>query len=366
MFATLIFALANSCASDQRFTIQLVHSSPRCHSTHIQSAADIYVIQRLPKFFNQAWSSHIGYQITTSLSVQLLGYGLAGITRRFLVYPTSCIWPANLGTIALNRAFHREKNLSANGWKMSKLMFFVYAFCGMCKFRRPCSCLPLLTSIKVTYYVFPGLIFPALSYFNWTTWIAPNNVNLAAITGTISGLGINPVPTLDWSQSLLFRQFAGNSSPRFFPDWQIADPIITPLFSTLNQYIGALIAIPIIVGIWYTNTFNTGTSFANVPWNATWWADPRTRQVTWASTPTGSSITLGANTMSPSFSLRMVYSIRPPTTHTARRTLGLVTSLSTSVSSHVRFPSYPTFTRLTYPFFSVHCDHLLRILVSPS
>jgi len=79
----------------------------------------------------------------------------------------------------------------------------------------------------------------SFSGFNWTTWIAPQNINLAAISGTWNGLGINPFPTFDWN-------------------WQLEDPIITPLFSILNQFVGVCIAIPIIVAIWYSNTFNTG------------------------------------------------------------------------------------------------------------
>jgi hypothetical protein len=32
------------------------------------------------------------------------------------------------------------------------------------------------------YFWFPNYIFQALSYFNWIVWIAPNNVNVAAIS----------------------------------------------------------------------------------------------------------------------------------------------------------------------------------------
>lgn len=41
-----------------------------------------------------------------------MGYGLAGLTRRFLVYPSFCIWPRSLVTIALNGALH--KGMHAN------------------------------------------------------------------------------------------------------------------------------------------------------------------------------------------------------------------------------------------------------------
>lgn len=183
---------------------------------------DIYLIQRLPRFFNQPWASNYGYQVTTSLSVQLLGYGLAGISRRFLVYPASCIWPGNLGTIALNRAFHKDKNIPANGWTMTRLRFFGLAFLAM-----------------FVYFWIPNFFFYGWGVFSWMTWIAPDNVDLAAITGSQSGLGLNPWPTFDWN-------------------WMLGDPIITPLFSNVNQYIGLLISIPIVAGIWYNNVFNTG------------------------------------------------------------------------------------------------------------
>lgn len=51
------------------------------------------------------------------------------------------------------------------------------------------------------------MFIPLLSGFNWMTWIAPSNVNLAAITGSYSGLGLNPIPTFDWN-------------------WMYTDPII--------------------------------------------------------------------------------------------------------------------------------------------
>jgi hypothetical protein len=53
------------------------------------------------------------------------------------------------------------------------------------------------------YFWFPGYIVQAMSYFNWMTWIAPDNVNLAAVTGSVGGLGLNPFPTWDWNQLAL-------------------------------------------------------------------------------------------------------------------------------------------------------------------
>jgi hypothetical protein len=90
------------------------------------------------------------------------------------------------------------------------------------------------------YNWFPAYIIRALSYFNWITWIAPNNVNLAAVTGSIGGLGLNPLPTWDWTELTL-----------------ATDPLINPFYSIFNSFLGMLITAQIILAIWYTNTWNT-------------------------------------------------------------------------------------------------------------
>ncbi|KAJ7254134.1 OPT-domain-containing protein, partial [Mycena rebaudengoi] len=170
---------------------------------HTPYTTQIVWVQYLPLYFNQSWATGFGYQST--------GFPAAGITRRFLVYPAARIWCI----IALNRAFHAEKQTIANGWSMSRMRWFLYCFCSM-----------------FVYFWFPDFIFQSLSYFNWMTWIAPDNVHLAAITGSISGLGLNPLPTFDWNQFVVF-----------------VDPLIFPFFS--------LVTLPIIVALWYTNTWYT-------------------------------------------------------------------------------------------------------------
>ena len=77
-------------------------------------------VQYLPIYFNRRWASNFGYQresgpalsqshashpgalVLIALSTNFIGYGLAGLTRRFLVYPSRAVWPSNLATIALN------------------------------------------------------------------------------------------------------------------------------------------------------------------------------------------------------------------------------------------------------------------------
>jgi OPT family oligopeptide transporter len=55
-------------------------------------ATDIIAAQRL--FYQQYWGAT--YQLALVVSTQMFGFSLAGICRRFLVWPSSMIWPATL------------------------------------------------------------------------------------------------------------------------------------------------------------------------------------------------------------------------------------------------------------------------------
>ena len=69
------------------------------------------------------------------------------------------------------------------------------------------------------------------------TWIAPHNAVLAGLTGSITGLGINPLPTFDWNMVT-----------------GMIDPIITPIEATVNFYSGMLfMGIIVLPIVWFTN-----------------------------------------------------------------------------------------------------------------
>lgn len=118
------------------------------------------VIVEQTQFYRQEAS--ISYQILLILSTQILGYAIAGLTRRYLVRPSGMIWPATLSSTAMFATLHQEENRPADGWKVSRWKFFMMVFFG-----------------SFAFYFLPGLLMPALSYFNALTWIAPKNVVLA-------------------------------------------------------------------------------------------------------------------------------------------------------------------------------------------
>jgi OPT family small oligopeptide transporter len=191
-----------------------------------------YVVwsQYLPQYFNQKYAGQFAYQLLIAFGTNFIGYGMAGLTRRFLVYPASCVWPASLVTIALNQAFHNETNTSVLGpfkryFSMSRFKFFLLSFAAM-----------------FVYFWFPNFIWTSLSIFSWMSWIAPNHLNLNTITGMNNGLGLNPWPTFDWN-ILCFDSL---------------DPLMVPFFSTVNRALGMFFSMFVIIAIWYSNTYDTG------------------------------------------------------------------------------------------------------------
>ena len=62
---------------------------------------------------------------------------MAGLCRRFLVYPTHAVWPTSLVTIALNATLHSDKDDEPvkgpfnRMFKMGRMRAFVILFVGM-------------------------------------------------------------------------------------------------------------------------------------------------------------------------------------------------------------------------------------------
>jgi len=162
--------------------------------------------------------------------MMLTSQGIAGVCRRFLVWPAYCVWPGNLSTLALNKAFHRDDKSAVPGpfgrlYNWSRINFFYITF-----------------AIMFVYYWFPGYIFQALSTFDWIGWIAPNNnlvVNLASVE--YLSLGLNPWPTFDYNYQT-----------------GIGSGLLTPLFTVMNMFIGIICAVITMLIMWFKNAWNTG------------------------------------------------------------------------------------------------------------
>ncbi|KAI9572532.1 OPT oligopeptide transporter protein-domain-containing protein [Boletus coccyginus] len=172
-------------------------------------ATDIIAVQRF--YYNQRYS--FAYQWFLVVSTQLIGFSAGGIARRFLVAPSSMIWPNTLVTCALFNTLHSQQYAgSGRLGGMSRERFFLYAF-----------------TASFLWYFVPGYLFQALSYFSWVTWIWPENAVIAQLFGYVHGMGMSVV-TLDWSQIAY-----------------IGSPLATPWWAAAN----------IIFGFVFTNTWNS-------------------------------------------------------------------------------------------------------------
>ncbi|KAK1578746.1 hypothetical protein Q3G72_032846 [Acer saccharum] len=156
------------------------------------------------------------------LTSQILGYGWAGMLRRYLVDPVEMWWPANLAQVSLFRALHEKEHRSKG---LTRMRFFLIVFVA-----------------SFVYYAFPGYLFPILTFFSWVCWAWPHSITAQQIGSGYHGLGIGAF-TLDW---------AGISAYH-------GSPLVTPWTSILNVGVGFVMFIYIIVPLcyWKFDTFES-------------------------------------------------------------------------------------------------------------
>ncbi|KAF9899145.1 hypothetical protein BX616_003223 [Lobosporangium transversale] len=179
-------------------------------------AVDITVIQKV--FYGEDFGFLANFLLI--LCTQMLGYGMAGVLRRYLVYPAAMIWPANLVQVALFNTLHKDEELAPGQW--SRFKFFLVATSGM-----------------FLYAWIPGFIFPVLSSIAWICWIKPDNLVLSQLTGA-GGLGFGAI-SLDWNNIVSF----------------LGSPLIIPWWAQVNIGLGFVLIAWVMVPIaYYTNLWD--------------------------------------------------------------------------------------------------------------
>ncbi|KAE9983580.1 hypothetical protein EG327_005437 [Venturia inaequalis] len=163
------------------------------------------ILQAGQKFYN--FEMKPGFKVLVVLTCQLLGFGVAGLSYPWLVEPARIV-----------------ANAVANGWRITRLRFFLYAMAA-----------------AFIFYFLPGLMFVGLSYFTWICWIVPRNRTVNQVFGMQTGLGLSPI-TFDWTQ------IAYNTNPLLSPSW-----------AAINVFAGFVMFFWICVpAIYWTNTWYTG------------------------------------------------------------------------------------------------------------
>ncbi|KAI1762513.1 small oligopeptide transporter [Hypoxylon sp. FL1150] len=191
-------------------------------SFSVAYATDIILAQLV--FYKQNFG--IVFQLILTISTQSLGYGIAGMMRKFLVYPASMIWPENLVAVDLMNAMyekHHAPDLSVVGGRMPRYRWF-----------------GLVTFISAVYYFIPGYFAQFLSVFAFATWMAPQDPVVNQLFGGTTGLSLLPI-TFDWTQISGY----------------IGSPLIPPWHAIANTTIGVVVFYMILstlfhyTGVWY-------------------------------------------------------------------------------------------------------------------
>ncbi|GJR27096.1 oligopeptide transporter 7 [Tanacetum coccineum] len=145
----------------------------------------------------------------------VLGFGWAGIFRRYLVEPAEMWWPSNLVQVSLFRALHEKEKRPKGG--LTRTQFFLIAF--VCSF---------------AYYIFPGYIFQMLTSLSWVCWIFPSSIMAQQIGSGLHGLGIGAIG-LDWSSISAY----------------LGSPLASPWFATANVAAGFFLVMYVITPLAY-------------------------------------------------------------------------------------------------------------------
>ncbi|KAK4056147.1 hypothetical protein OIO90_002878 [Microbotryomycetes sp. JL221] len=160
-----------------------------------------------------------GFEILLLVCCQMIGFGVAGLCRRFLVFPAAMIWPQNLVYCTLLNTLHAEsEDFEEEGQGLTRTRFFLWVFGG-----------------AFCWYWLPGFLFQALSAFSFVCWIAPNNVIVNQLFGVASGLGMSMI-TFDWAQISY-----------------IGSPLVVPWWAQVNIFSMFVVVFWLVVPILYYN-----------------------------------------------------------------------------------------------------------------
>ena len=197
------------------------------------------------------------FEVVLLLAMQLTGFGLVGLYKRFLIWPASMVWPQNLALCALLKTLYdrddeevlhggagSEEGLSSAGmlerWSkrpMTRYRYFIIVFFGsFLFFFLPGTRFPPCSQSRELTVCAPGYLFQALSIFSFVCWAAPNNVVVNQLFGVHSGLGMSFL-TFDWTQI----------------SW-VVSPLLVPWVALLQMFIGFVLFVWILTPVlYYTN-----------------------------------------------------------------------------------------------------------------
>ncbi|KAL5575795.1 hypothetical protein UlMin_017494 [Ulmus minor] len=163
---------------------------------------------------------HLMAALLLTQTTQMLGYGWAGLFRKFLVDSPYMWWPNNLVQVSLFRALHDVEKRPKGG--LTRLQFFL-----------------MVLASSFAYYIVPNYLFPSITALSFVCWIWKDSVTAQQIGSGLGGLGVGSF-ALDWSTVAGF----------------LGSPLATPGFAIANIMVGFCLVLYVLIPIAYwTNSY---------------------------------------------------------------------------------------------------------------
>ncbi|KAH9176603.1 OPT oligopeptide transporter protein-domain-containing protein [Lactarius sanguifluus] len=182
---------------------------------------EVLAVQRL--FYNI--TSNGASSIFLLFSSQLLGYGIGGLMRPILLYPSKMLYPVVLPLTSVFDAFYQEGSTRQSEGNKQRLKLFYVAF-----------------SAIFIWEIFPEWMFPLLTGFSVLCLGNPRSTDFTRIFGGSNGnegLGLLSI-CFDW-------QYISSGM----------NPLAIPLKAQVSSFIGYISCIVVFVAIYYNNIWES-------------------------------------------------------------------------------------------------------------
>ncbi|KAH8995631.1 OPT oligopeptide transporter protein-domain-containing protein [Lactarius akahatsu] len=182
---------------------------------------EVLAVQRL--FYNITPNG--AASIFLLFSSQLLGFGIGGLMRPILLYPSKMLYPGVLPLVSMFDAFYQEGSTRQSEGNKKRLRLFYVAFFAI-----------------FIWEIFPEWMFPLLTGFSVFCLANPRSTDFTRVFGGSNGnegLGLLSI-CFDW------QYISGG-----------VNPFAIPLRAQVSNFIGYILCMVVFVAVYYNNIWQS-------------------------------------------------------------------------------------------------------------
>ncbi|XP_031375493.1 oligopeptide transporter 1-like [Punica granatum] len=183
----------------------------------------LHIITSVKAFYHRDIHLFAGFLL--SQTTQMLGYGWAGLIRKYLVDSPYMWWPSQLLQVSLFRVLHEKEKRAKGG--QTRLQFFLLVFVS-----------------SFAYYIVPAYLFPTISTISLVCLLWKDSIMAQQIGSGLHGLGLGSFG-LDWSTVVGF----------------LGSPLAFPAFAIINTFVGFVLLVYVVLPLLYWNNVYDAQKF---------------------------------------------------------------------------------------------------------